>query len=130
MVGAVTPAAPVGGMRNETKRTGAQPFVAYDIALEVIANLRRVVDTIRAHDAKLAQQIVASASSVAANVAEGNRRIGRDRLHLFRIAAGSADETRAHLQVAMAWGWLEVEDVAPALKSIDRELGLLWGLTH
>jgi hypothetical protein len=35
-----------------------------------------------------------------------------------------------HLQVAIAWGWLEAEDVAPALKSIDRELGLLWGLTH
>jgi four helix bundle protein len=84
-------------MRNETKRTGAQPFVAYDVALEVIANLRGTVEVIRTRDAKLAQQIVASASSVAANVSEGNRRVGRDRLHLFRIAAGSADETRAHL---------------------------------
>ena len=117
-------------MTNQTKRTGAQPFVAYDVALDVIGNLRGVVRAIRVQDAKLAQQIVASASSVAANVAEGNRRVGRDRLHLFRIAAGSADETRAHLQVAMAWGWLDAGDVAPALKSIDRELGLLWGLTH
>jgi hypothetical protein len=44
--------------------------VAYDVALEVIANLRNVVNAIRVRDAKLAQQIVASASSVAANVAE------------------------------------------------------------
>ena len=104
--------------------------MAYDIALEVIASLRSVVAVIRVRDAKLAQQIIASASSVAANVAEGNRRVGRDRLHLFRIAAGSADETRAHLQVALAWGWIEAKGAAQALRLIDRELGLLWGLTH
>ena len=118
------------GMTTETKRTGAQPFVAYEVALEVIADLRDVVRVIRAHDAKLSQQIVAAASSVAANLAEGNRRVGRDRLHLFRIAAGSAAETRAHLRVALAWGWVEGGEVEPAFKLLDRELGLLWGLTH
>lgn len=104
--------------------------MAFDVALQIIASLRRIVPLIRKHDAKLAQQIVSAASSVAANVAEGNERVGRDRLHLFRIAAGSAAETRAHLLVALAWGWLEPNQVEQALKSIDRELGLLWGLTH
>jgi four helix bundle protein len=117
-------------MTNQANRTGAQPFVAYEVALEVIASLRDVVRVIRVHDAKLAQQIVAAASSVAANLAEGNRRAGRDRLHLFRIAAGSAAETRAHIRVAMAWGWVEGGEVERALKLLDRELGLLWGLTH
>jgi hypothetical protein len=47
---------------------------------------------------------------------------------LFRVAAGSAAETRAHLRVAHAWGWVESTDIEPALEHLDRELRLLWGL--
>ena len=122
--------APKGGMTNQTKRHGAQSFVALDVALEVIRSLRGVVAVIRTRDGKLAQQIVASASSIVANVAEGNRRVGRDRLFLFRVAAGSAAETQAHLQVALAWDWIAADDAERSFKLLDRELGLLWGLTH
>jgi four helix bundle protein len=117
-------------MTHEIKPTGAQLFVAFEVALEVIVALRDVVVLIRRCNGRLADQIVASASSVAANVEEGNRRVGRDRLYLFRVAAGSAAETRAHLRVALAWGWVESKDIEPALKHLDRELGLLWGLTR
>jgi len=85
---------------------------------------------IRRRDAKLAQQIVDAASSVAANLAEGNRRQGKDRLHFFRIAAGSADETRAHLRVAVAWDWVRHQDIEPAMQCLDRQLALLWRLTR
>jgi four helix bundle protein len=104
--------------------------VAYEVALEVIVNLREVVRIVRRHNAKIATQIENAASSVVANLAEGNRRIGKDRLHLFRTAAGSAEETLAHLHVALAWGWIAQTTITPALKSLDRELRLLWGLTH
>ena len=117
-------------MTTNPNRPGAQTFVAFEIALEVIRNLRTVVLAIRKEDAKLAQQIVASASSVAANLAEGSERIGRDQRHLYRIAAGSAKETRAHLRVALAWGWIETHQVEPALKLLDRQLALIWGLTR
>ena len=72
----------------------------------------------------------APASSIAANVGEGSRRVGKDRLHFFRIAAGSAEEARAHLRVALAWGYLRDEQVEAALRLIDRQLRLLWGLTR
>jgi hypothetical protein len=49
-------------------------------------------------------------------------------LHFFRIAAGSAEETRVHLRVASAWGWLRADDIAATLVLIDRQLRLLWGL--
>jgi four helix bundle protein len=117
-------------MTNDAKRTGAHSFVAFDVALEAIRSLRDVVAVIRRRDSKLAQQIVASAFSVAANIAEGNRRTGRDRLYLFRVAAGSAAETQAHLQVALAWGWIEPAQADDALKHLDRELRLIWGLTR
>ena len=120
----------MGGMTTENERPGAQQFVALEIALHIIRELRRAVSRVRRHDVKIAQQIVAAASSVAANLAEGNRRCGADRLHFFRIAAGSADETRTHLRVAVAWGWLTDADVQPALALIDRQLRLLWGLTR
>jgi four helix bundle protein len=117
-------------MTTETKRPGTPTFVALEVALELIRSLRGIVKTVRRHNSKLAGQIEDAASSVAANVAEGNRRQGKDRHHLFRIAAGSADETRAHLRVAEAWGWVSVEQIETPLALIDRELGLLWGLTR
>jgi four helix bundle protein len=104
--------------------------VAFENSLEVIESLRGVVAVIRKQDLKVAQQIVASASSVAANLAGGNKRVGRDRVQFSRIAAGSAAETRAHLRVAMAWGWIEASAVDQAFKLLDRQLALLWGLTR
>jgi len=117
-----------GGMNNETKPTGAQVFVAFEVALEVIRSLRDVVEKVRRHNRRVADQIVESASSIASNVEEGNRRVGKDRVYLFRVAAGSAAETRAHMRVAHAWGWVESNDIEPALEHLDRELRLLWGL--
>jgi four helix bundle protein len=117
-------------MTTETKRPGARPFVAFEMALQIIGSLRGVVEVIRRRDARLAQQIEHAASSVAANLAEGNRRQGKDRLHFFRIAAGSADETRAHLRVALAWGWVKSDAIGAPLALIDRELAMLWRLTH
>jgi len=71
---------------------------------------------------------VRAASSIAANVAERSHRVGRDRLHLFRVAAGSAEETRAHLRVALAWGYVASGELDGAMKLLERELRLLAGL--
>jgi four helix bundle protein len=70
------------------------------------------------------------ASRVPLNLAEGRRRVGKDRLHHFRIAAGSAAEVRVALLVARAWGDLEARDVEEALLLLDRLLAMLWRLTH
>ena len=117
-------------MTTNTNQPGVRDFIAFEVSLQMIGALRDLVAVIRKQEPSLANQIVRAASSVSANLAEGNRRIGKDRLHLFRIAAGSAAETRAHLRVALAWGWLEPGEIQPALALIDRELALLWGLTR
>ena len=44
------------------------------------------------------------------------------------MAHGSAGEIRGALDVADAWGWQI--DSAHARALLDRELGLLWGLTR
>ena len=120
----------VGGMTTETKRPGAPTFVALEVSLEVIRSLRGVVGVIRKRSSKLAEQIEEAASSVAANLAEGNRRQGKDRLHFFRVAAGSADETGTHLRVAEAWGWVSAEQIEAPMSLLDRELAMLWKPTH
>jgi len=105
-------------------------FVAQQVASELIRSLHDALVQIGRHDRSLVQQLRNAASSVVLNVAEGNRRFGRDRLHFFRIAAGSAAEVAAALEVAVAWRYVDGDAVSASLALVDRELGLLYGLTH
>lgn len=105
-------------------------FETLDIALQLVASLRTPLERLRQHDADLASQVRRAASSVALNIGEGHQRAGKDRLHLFRIAAGSAAEVRTALQVALAWGYLDLAVIAPSLAVLDRVLAMLWRLTH
>ena len=112
-------------------KTSLLSFDAYRISIEAIAALRAPLERIRTHDGPLATQIRKAASSVALNVAEGRRRRGRDKLHFWHIAAGSAEEVIACLHVAIAWGYFESESqLDELLELLDRELAMLWRLTH
>src|SRR5262245_64858524 len=105
--------------------TRAHPLIrfrAHELSLEMIRSLRHVVTKIAQHDPRLATQLKDSASSTAANFAEGRRRAGKDRIHFFRIAAGSADESRSHLLGAEAWGYLEWSEIERSLDVIDEIL--------
>lgn len=105
-------------------------FDAFDVALDMIRSLRDPLVAIAERDPALAQQLRRAAASVPLNLSEGRRRQGRDRLHLWRVAAGSADEVVASLRVAEAWGHLDAASIAPALALCDRVLAMLWRLTH
>jgi hypothetical protein len=61
---------------------------------------------------------------------EGRRRAGKDRTHLFRVAAGSAAEVRSGLRLAVAWGYLGGAELGTAFELLDRELAICWRLTH
>ncbi len=102
----------------------------YEVALDIIRALRPIVEQIARRDRTLAQQIREAASSIPSNLREGRRRIGKDRFHLWRVAAGSADEVRAHLDVAAAWGDIDRVQSAAALELIDRELAMLSRMTR
>jgi four helix bundle protein len=111
-------------------KQGSHTFHVVEIALRLIRSLRQPVARVRKRNARLAGQIEEAGCSVVANLLEGNRRTGRDRGHLFRVAAGSADETRAHLLTAEAWGWVERAEIDPALDHADHVLAILWKLTR
>jgi four helix bundle protein len=103
-------------------------FIAYDVALDLIRALRPVIAQLRSHSSEAAGQVERAASSIVLNLAEGARRGGRDPRRFFDMAHGSAGEIRGALDLADAWGWQI--DSASARALLDRELGLLWGLTR
>lgn len=106
------------------------PFEAFNIALALIRSLRPLLAQIRQHDKKLASQMEDAANSIGLNLCEGRQRIGRDRLHFWRIAGGSTDEVRAGLYMSEAWGHVASENLAQALELTDRLIAITWKLTH
>ena len=105
-------------------------FHALEVALEINRTVAPLARVIAQHDADLARQIRRAAHSIPSNLAEGRRRVGRDRLHFFRIAAGSTDEVRLHLREAEAWSFVGADAVVDALALVDREAAMTWRLTH
>ena len=105
-------------------------FDLYDVVLQLIAALRPIVERLRQRDPDQARQVKRAANSIISNVAEGSRRQGRDRLHHWTIAAGSAGEVRVQLEAALAWGDLDEEITKPSLEFLDRSLAMLWRLSH
>ena len=103
-------------------------LVAYDVALDLVRALRPVVVQLRKHSPEAADQVERAASSIVLNLAEGSRRNGRDPRRFYAMAHGSAGEIRGALDLADAWGWQVESEQARTL--LDRELGLLWGLTR
>ena len=103
---------------------------ALEVSLDVIRSLREPLSRLRSRDLKLYDQIRRSASSVALNLAEGRGRVGKDQRHFWRIAAGSVQEVRTALRVALAWGDLSSESVQPALELLDRAAAMLWRMTR
>lgn len=103
-------------------------LVAHDVALDLIRALRTVVAQLRRYSPEAADQVERAASSIVLNLAEGGRRHGRDPRRFFDMEHGSAGEIRGALDLADAWGWQIESKQARAL--LDRELGLLWGLTR
>ena len=99
-------------------------FQAHVMAMKTIPLLKDLVKAIHLHDPSLADQLRRAASSMVLNIGEGSRRQGRDRMNRYRIAAGSAAETRDALQVARGWGY--VQSIDAPLEMLDRVLAILW----
>ena len=105
-------------------------FDAFEISLQAVSSLRAPVRALQIRNADLARQVKRAGSSITLNIAEGRRRTGKDRLHLWRVAAGSAGEVRAALQTAVAWDDLSPELIEEPLEFLDRVIAMLWKMTH
>ena len=111
-------------------QNASHSFHVYEVAKELARAARPLVERIERRDRPLADQARRAIQSVLLNVREGNRRVGRDRLHGFRIAAGSADEVVGALDVAEVMGYLAPADLAAPLALVDRVLAMLYRLAN
>ena len=103
-------------------------LAAHTVALDLIRALRSVVATLRTYSSGAADQVERAASSIVHNIAEGGAPQWSRPRRFFDMAHGSAGEIRGALDVADAWGWQL--DCEQAHVLLDRELGLLYGLTR
>ena len=103
-------------------------LVAYEVALDVVRELKPLVDQIKKFDRNLGVQLVDAMNSTVQNLAEGAVHYGGDKRHKFSIAFGEANEVRASLDLARAWGY--VRDDSNARRVLNRLLALCWGLVN
>jgi four helix bundle protein len=99
---------------------------AIDAAGQAIALVKRVPAPLRS----LADQVIRSAASVPANIAEGHGRSGRDRLHHWRIAYGSAKEVDCHLRLMAHAGAIDGKRANASLRLFDEVRAMTWRLLH
>ena len=100
------------------------------VSYELIAALRPLLPRIQRRDRALAVQLTRAASSVSLNVSEANYSDPGNRRARFFTAAGSANETRAALRVATAWGHITPAQADGPLVLLDRILAMLWKLSR
>ncbi len=100
------------------------------VALEAIVSLRPLMPRIARHDRSLDTQMRRAASSMVLNVCEGQHSDAGNRRARFHSAAGSANESRGALRVAVAWGYISGAQARPVLELLDRAVAMLWKLTH
>jgi four helix bundle protein len=77
-----------------------------DVMVEVIREVRPLVEEIGRHDRDLERQVRRALSSVTANIGEGSGQRGGRRPSHYSIALGSAQEAWMQLRTAEAWGYI------------------------
>ena len=100
------------------------------LSFQMIEALRFVVPKVKRWDRSLADQLTRAATSVALNIAEADMSDPGNQRARFFTAAGSANETLAALKIAVAWGYIESEEAAPASALLARILPMLWKLSR
>ena len=105
-------------------------LVAHSKALEAAGTAIRLVMRVPSPLKSIADQLIRSASSVPANLAEGHGRSGRDRQHFWRIAYASAREVDSHLQLLARAGAIDSRRSANALATPDEVRAMTWRLLN
>ena len=105
-------------------------FEALDIALQAAGTAIAIVGRVPTKFRSLVDQVIRSASSVPANLAEGHGRVGKSRLHHYRIAYGSAKEVEVHLRLLVGAGVVDRARTSEAVELFDRVRAMTWRLLN
>jgi len=105
-------------------------LIAHEKALEAAGDAITLVLRVPAPLRSIADQVIRSASSVPANLAEGHGRSGRDRVHFWRIAYASAKEVDSHLRLLERAGVVNTGKAEEVLETLDQVRAMTWRLIN
>ena len=105
-------------------------LIAHSKTLEAAGVAINLVMRVPSPLKSIADQVIRSASSVPANLAEGHGRTGRDRLHFWRIAYASAKEVDSHLRLLAAAEAINKSRADEVLDAFDQVRAMTWRLLH
>ena len=111
-----------------TSEENANMLIAKEVALDLVRELRPLVEKIRKRDSNLAKQLVDAMNSTVQNLAEAEMHRGGNKRSKLEIAHGEANEVAASLDLALAWGY--IADDRAARPKLKRLLAMCWGLTR
>ena len=114
-------------MSNAARNTD---LIAHSKALEAAGIAIKLVLRVPAPLKSIADQVIRSASSVPANMAEGHGRIGRDRSNHWRIAYASAKEVDSHLKLLAHAGAISRNGAVEAMNAFDQVRAMTWRLLN
>ena len=84
----------------------ARRLDVYRVTLELIGACQPYQGPLSRFNRRLGAQLTEALSSTLQNLADGTRRVGKDRAHLLTVSLGSCDEVRSLLEAAVAFGVL------------------------
>ena len=105
-------------------------LIAYRIAIEAAGITLAMVRRVPAPFKSLADQAIRAASSVPANLSEGQGRFGRDRYNHWRIAYGSAMEVDTFLRLLSRAEVIDTVQAEKAAGLFDEVRAMTWRLIH
>ena len=105
-------------------------LIAHEKALEAAGIAIALVIRVPAPLKSIADQVIRSAASVPANLAEGHGRIGRDRSNHWRIAYASAKEVDSHLMLLAHAGAISRDRALDAIDAFDHVRAMTWRLLN
>ncbi|HVY27897.1 MAG TPA: four helix bundle protein [Polyangiaceae bacterium] len=105
-------------------------FEVEEIAVRLIEELEPLLKPIKARDRALADQLLRASSSMVLNIGEGNYSDPGNRRGRWFTAAGSANEARLALRVAVARRYFAQAEAANAAALLRSILRILWVLAH
>ncbi len=106
------------------------PFQMVELGLEAIRRIQGLLCKVRRQDPNLADQLRRALTSASLLAAEGNRARKNNRVAKLQAAGAEASEAETALRIAVAWGYLDEEEIRDGLDALDHFQAIARRLTR
>jgi len=105
-------------------------FIVYELTLQMLRELKPLIEQVRRHSPSLADQMERSGQGTFLNLAESQSARGRNEAAKLQLALTECRETRAALQLAVAWDYISAAASAGVDDKLDQVAAILWSLVY